>query len=478
MTSFYFLGIGGTAMGSVAAALHKTGYSVTGSDMNVYSPMSDFLAEQGIQYHEGWDTQQVKQGFHGAPPDYIVVGNAISRGNPELEYALNNRLPLISMSDVVSKFLIQQHTSVVISGTHGKTTTSSITSWLLNQGNQPLGFLIGGIVRNFGVGCRPVPQTSSETQGIFVSEGDEYDTAFFDKRSKFLLYRPDIAVINNIEFDHADIFSSIDDILRSFRLFVRLIPQNGHLLVASNDNYCHRMAKEAFCTVESFGIEDSATWRATDIDYSSTGTQFTLLHKGKEKKRIHSPLSGEHNVRNVLAAIAVGQRCSVSMELLQQGLRSFIPPKRRMEVLSETPSMTVIDDFAHHPTAIRETLRAIKQKYPNRRIIACFEPRSNTTTRNIFQKELSKCFVDANVVILGAVNRPDRYAPKERLDIPLLIKSLEQYTPEQVILQTKRNDTNWGEEVLTHIQSVHQLGDVICLLSNGNFGGLREKLTQ
>ncbi len=472
MTKLYFIGIGGTAMGAVALACRQLGYEVCGSDANIYPPMSDFLRESGIRYYEGFNGDNIVD----ANPDTIVVGNSVSRGNPELEYALDERMTLVSMPEIIRDYLIAKHTSVVITGTHGKTTTSSLTAWLLDSAGLNLGFLIGGIPGNYTQGCRPVPQTEN---GYFVSEGDEYDTAFFDKRSKFLLYKPSIAVINNLEFDHADIFSSLDDIKKSFRLFARLIPRNGLLLAASEDANVREIAAAALSRVETFGLGEDAYWRATDVEYSDTGTNFTLQRNGENVSKFSTMLSGEHNLKNTLAAIAVAMSVGISTNDIQHGLNTYKLPKRRLETIGIWNGCTVIDDFAHHPTAIAETLKTLRRKYGGSRIVACFEPRSNTTTRNIFQKELPESFQNADIVCFGALNRPERYGQSERLDTALIAETLRsEGKTVQIISPEEGSNPQWGKNVYSFLEENVREGDVIVLLSNGDFGGLRAQLKE
>ena len=470
MKKFYFIGIGGTAMGAVALAISELGFEVSGSDANVYSPMSEFLHNSGINYYEGFNENNLVN----ANPDIIVVGNSVSRGNSELEFALDERMVLVSMPEIIRDYLIGSNTSIVISGTHGKTTTSSLTSWILDSAGFNLGFLIGGIPGNYSQGCRPVPKPEV---GYFVSEGDEYDTAFFDKRSKFLLYKPTIAVINNLEFDHADIFSSLDEIKKSFRLFVRLIPRNGLLLAANEDKNVREIALSALSTVETFGLDEKAYWQATDITYSESGTRF-VVNKNKVKlSAFTTSLSGEHNLKNTLAAIAIATNVGISPHTIQQGLNTYKLPKRRLETIGIWKGCTVIDDFAHHPTAITETLKTLRQKYNDSRIIACFEPRSNTTTRNIFQNELSESFKNADIVCFGALNRPERYGKSERLDTSLLAEKLRSEGKiVQIISQEEGQNPQWGQCIYDFIEKYSQPTDIIVLLSNGDFGGLRALL--
>jgi len=471
MSSFYFLGIGGTAMASVAVALSHAGHAVTGSDTQLYPPMSSFLEEHNIRYFNGFS----EKNLHNIAPDTLfVVGNAISRGNEELEYALDHHLELVAMPDLVRRHLIAENTSIVVAGTHGKTTTTSLVAWLLEHGGLKPGFLVGGIPENFSVGCR---QSGRSDNGFFVTEGDEYDTAFFDKRSKFLLYRPDIAIINNIEFDHADIFDSLEDIKRSFRLFVNLIPKNGLLLVNGDDAVAVEIASRAFCKVERFGLNSDAEWSATNIRSDGDASTFDLIRQGRVIGTIRVPLFGNYNILNALAAIAVATRSGLSIEAITHAMPLFLRPKRRMEIVGTyARNITLIEDFAHHPTAIRVTLEALGQLYAGRRIIACFEPRSNTTTRNIFQQELSECFGPASIVIMGKVHRPDRYAPDKSLNTALLKDELEKQG--KTLFLAGQNAPNYPADIVEFLQPHLQENDVIALLSNGSFGGLKQLLVE
>ncbi|MFZ1729424.1 MAG: Mur ligase family protein [Bacteroidota bacterium] len=466
MKNFYFIGIGGTAMAGVAAALLQEGHGVTGVDNGVYPPMSDFLAAQGIGYHEQFDAANVA----ALPADAVVViGNAMSRGNAEVEEVLNRRLAFTSLAGLVGEHLIAGNTSVVIAGTHGKSTTSSLTAWMLESAARKPGFLIGGIPENFGQGCRP-----AQPDGVFVTEGDEYDTAFFDKRSKFVHYRPDVAVINNLEFDHADIFDSLEHVKRSFRQFVNLVPGNGVLIVNGDDPNAMDVVRDAHSPIITFGMGSMCNLVGGDLRFVGEHTAFTLTDKrSSHKHRFTLPLAGDFNVRNAIAAVAVGWHLGLSDEEIQKGFSTFRSIRRRMEVIAEENGITLIDDFAHHPTALRLMLTALREKYADRRIIACFEPRSNTTTRNIYQKEITDALALADVAVIGAIDRPHRYAESERLSPERVAADLEA----QGITARAIPDP---VEMVEWVASVMQSGDVIALCSNGKFGGahalLRERL--
>ncbi|MCX6179553.1 MAG: Mur ligase family protein [Chlorobiales bacterium] len=470
MSSIYFLGIGGTAMASVAVALSHAGHAISGSDTQLYPPMSTYLDDHNIRYFNGFSSENL----HHASPDVIVVGNAISRGNPELEYALNHHIELISMPDLVQKRLIANNTSLVVTGTHGKTTTTSLLAWLLDHGGLKPGFLVGGIPENFSLGCRTSERSEN---GFFVSEGDEYDTSFFDKRSKFLLYRPDIAIINNIEFDHADIFNSLEDIKRSFRLFVNLIPENGALFVNGDDPVAVDIASRAFCKVERFGLSSDSEWNASNISLDSETSTFDISYKGNPLGNISVPLFGNYNIMNALAAIAAATRTGLPFDAIKRGMALFKRPKRRMEIIGTFPgNITLIEDFAHHPTAVRVTLEALEQLYAGRRIVTCFEPRSNTTTRNIFQQELSESFSPATIVVIGKVHRPDRYPPDQCLDTDLLQASLQKQG--KTVFLAGKNSTDYPNDIVAFLQPQLIEGDVVILLSNGSFSNLKNLLIE
>lgn len=473
-STIYFIGIGGTAMGAVAVSAKQAGFQVTGSDTKVYPPMSTFLSEHHIPYFDGFNQDNIIE----SQPDMVIIGNAISRGNVELEYVLEQRIPYISMSEFVRNEFIKRHTSIVITGTHGKTTTSSLASWVLANAGLPTGFMIGAVTGNFGVGSRPV-DSNSETGGYFVSEGDEYDTCFFDKRSKFMLYRPDIAVVNNIEFDHADIFHSLDEIKQSFKHFIRLVPKNGVIIANAQDKNIADILPFAVSPIECYGLDTADTtnaqWIGKITESTPTQTQFSVTYKGQFYADFTVGLAGDYNVMNCLSVIAVSHHCGLTSSQIQAGFSSFVLPKRRLEKIAVWNGIDIIDDFAHHPTAISATLGGLRQRYPHNRIIACFEPRSNTTTRAYFQHELTECFSLADVVVLGCVNRPERYAENDRLDREKLADELIKQGKETFVVDQNNSTTDWGNDVFQYLEAVVKQGDVIILLSNGDIGGLRKK---
>ena len=471
MKSLYFIGIAGTAMGNLAIALSQRGFKVFGSDTGVYPPMSTMLEHNNIGHTSVYDVKYIRE----YKPDLVIIGNAISRGNPEVEYVLNEKIPYISMSEMIHDEIIGNNDAIVITGTHGKTTTSSLTATIFEHAGRKPGFVIGAKPGNFDYGCRPIPEPMfSSGTGICIIEGDEYDTSFWDKRSKFFHYTPQIAVINAIEFDHSDIFNSIEEIVKSFRLFLRLIPAQGLLLLNADDDLALSMKDHAFSRIETFSTFGNGIWNANIYSQDKAGTIFSYHHNGSLIDTVSIPMIGHHNVRNALAAIACAHHSGISKNDIKFGLQQFIPPKRRLEYLGDWKERIIIDDFAHHPTAIKETVCALRNVYPDKKIHAVFEPRSNTTTRNIFQKELASCFLGVNSVILGPINRPERFAPSERLDVDALKRAYEQYGIP--VFTVKEDIPTWGTLIIEDLEQLTKPDDIIVLMSNGNVGTLRTLL--
>jgi UDP-N-acetylmuramate: L-alanyl-gamma-D-glutamyl-meso-diaminopimelate ligase len=457
MKHFYFIGIAGSAMAGVAAALKEQGHTISGSDNGVYPPMSTFLAEQEIPYQDSFDAEHIAA---LSPATIVVIGNAMSRGNAEVETVLTRRLPYTSLAALVGSEMIRGNTSIVIAGTHGKSTTSSLAAWVLESAGRQPGFLIGGIPENFGQGCR-----LAQPEGVFVTEGDEYDTALFDKRSKFVHYHPDIAVINNVEFDHADIFDNLDHVKRSFRQFVNIVPGNGLLIVNGDDIHAMDVVRDAHTPILTVGCGEICDLLGSDIRFAGGRTAFTVIDtRAGGEQRFRIPLAGEFNVRNALAVIAAARHLGVTDTEIQQGFDSFLSIRRRMEVIAEHNGITLIDDFAHHPTALKLTLGALRASYPGRRLVVCFEPRSNTTTRNIYQKEITKALALAEVAVIGAIDRPHRYREDERLSPPQIAEDLE-------MLGRVARAIPDATEMVEWVSAIMQPGDVIALCSNGKFGG-------
>lgn len=440
-------------MASAAAAMHEKGVKVSGSDTNVYPPMSTFLAERNIEVISGFAEQNLAH-----KPDLVVIGNAISRGNPEAEYVLDHKLRYCSLPELLKEFFIRGKRSLVVSGTHGKTTTTSLLTWVFEHNGYNPSYLIGGIPNNLGQGAR---FTDSDW---FIIEGDEYDTAFFDKRSKFIHYLPEVAIINNVEFDHADIFPDLAAIQTSFRHFIRLVPRNGLLLANGDDDNLAPLLDVTHCPVKRFGLGERNTVQAFNIRYGPTATEFEI-----PSFKFHMNLIGEMNVRNTLAVIACAKHCGLKNHQIQAALDTFKGIKRRMELRGISGGVTVVDDFGHHPTAIRETLGALRLRYPQQKLWAIFEPRTNTTRRNVFQAELAGSFSDADAVVVAQIARLELLAPGERLDPEKLIQDLKAEGKEAAYLPDV-------ETIVNYVARSCQGGEVVVVFSNGGFGGIHTKL--
>jgi len=455
INSVHFIGIGGTAMASAAAAMLDKGFAVTGSDQNVYEPMASFLASKNIPVLNGYDERHLAH-----KPDLVVIGNAISRGNSEAEYVLDHKLRYTSLPALLAEFFIRGKRSIVVSGTHGKTTTTSLLTWVFEHNGLNPSYLIGGIPNNFSQGAR---FTDSDW---FIIEGDEYDTAFFDKRSKFIHYLPEIAIVNNLEFDHADIFENLDAVKKTFGHFIRLVPRNGLLLGNGDDANLKAVLNVTHCPVKKFGLGGDYAVYAFNLRYGPTATEFEI-----PSFKFHLNLVGEFNVRNALAVIGAAKHCGLSNKQIQSAFATFKGIKRRLEIKGIAGGVTVIDDFGHHPTAIRETLRALRHKYAHEKIWAVFEPRSNTTRRNVFQDELATAFADADAVVVAQVARLETLAPAERLD------------PEKLMQQIGAGGKPTAhlpdvDAIVNHLGQHAQGGDVVVVFSNGGFGGIHGKLLQ
>lgn len=417
--------------------------------------MSDFLADQGIAIRSPYAEENLAH-----RPDLVVIGNALSRGNPEVECVLTQKLPYCSLPELLREVFIRGKRSVVVGGTHGKTTTASLMAWVFETAGRNPSFLIGGVPGNFGCGAR-----FTDSPWIIL-EGDEYDTAFFDKRSKFLHYLPEVGVLNNLEFDHADIFENLDAIRRSFRRFAQLIPRNGLLLVNGDEPNLRELLDVQHCPAESFGFGSANRTRAEHIQLRASGSTFQVASVSYTL-----PLLGRLNVRNALAVIACARHCGIDTEAIQKGLATFQGIRRRMEVLAVSGGITIVDDFGHHPTAIRETIAALRSAYSGRRIWAAFEPRSNTTRRNVFQTELVDALSAADGVVFSQIDRLQQLAPSQRLN------------PEQLARDIRRRGKPCeylmnADAVCHYLVNETRPQDIVCIFSNGSFGNLHGKLKQ
>jgi len=446
-------------MATLAALLKHRGHDVSGSDEHVYPPMSDFLAAERINVLEGYRAEHV-----AGPPDLVVVGNAISRGNAELEAVLDGGIRYASLPETIRDQWLWDAHSIVIAGTHGKTTTTALTGWLLTAAGADPTVLIGGIARNFG------DDGASYRVGkgkAFVIEGDEYDSAFFDKTAKFLKYLPDIAVVNNIEFDHADIYRDLDEVRLAFRRLVNLVPQKGLTLIGVDSPDAAALAGQARSRVQTFGLGAGAEWRGLDVSIGAS-TSFRVQRAGQDLGEFTMPLLGDHNVRNALVAIAVGVDLGLDIEQLRKGLAAFKGVKRRLEIVGEARGVRVYDDFAHHPTAVEETLKAIRRSAPGKKVWAIFEPRSASSCRRIFQDDFARALSGADEVVIASVFRSS-LPPEERLSESKLVDDL---TADNV----RARHLPDVDSIVRTVSSEAVDGDLIVVMSNGGFGGIHRKL--
>ncbi len=454
----HLVGIGGTAMAALAGMLQERGIKVSGSDQGVYPPMSDFLARRGIRVREGYGPQNLDPDL-----DLVVIGNALSRGNPEVEAVLDRGLIYRSLPEVLKEWFIQGKCSLVVTGTHGKTTTASLLAWILQQAGRDPSFMVGGIPRNFPSGFR-LGQGSE-----IVLEGDEYDTAFFDKRPKFLHYLPRIVTLGVLEYDHADIYQDMGEIMKAFRWLLRIIPGSGRLVINGADRNAVELSREAPCPVVTCGLDGEAHWSAGGIRVEEGRVCFQVRHHGLLVGDCSWPLAGRHNVLNGLLAVAAAEAAGIPPGVSLEALGSFLGVRRRLEYLGEWAGVRIYDDFAHHPTAIRATLEALRDLHPGNRIWALFEPRSNTMCGRVFQDGLPEAFGRADGVILAGVHRAERLAPEDRLD------------PEAVVARLREMGIEaWSipqvPQMVRFLAGQVEPGDVICIMSNGGFGGIQGRI--
>lgn len=454
----HLMGIAGTAMASLAGLLTERGFHVTGSDQNVYPPMSDLLDSLGIDVHSPYAAANVPEGC-----DLVVVGNALSRGNVELESVLDRRIPCASMPEVLKEIFLRDRAPLVVTGTHGKTTTSSLAAWLLSSAGRDPGYLIGGIPNNSGVSFRVGAGEA------FVVEGDEYDTAYFDKGPKFMHYLPQVAILGNVEFDHADIYRDVAEVERAFRRFVNLIPSNGALVVGIDSPLARTIAEHALSEVETFSVDGDADWTAEAVSSDSEATRIRLRRHGSDYLDFEGPFWGDAALRNVLAASAATARFGLTAEELEVGLSSFEGVRRRLEVRGEAGGVTVIDDFAHHPTAVFETLAGARRRYQDRKIWAVFEPRSFTARSRIFQDELGRALSLADAVVIAGVFSSARLAAEDELSEEEVVESLERSGTEARFIPRP-------DAIASFVGDHAKPGDVVLVMSNGGFGGVHEKI--
>ena len=457
----HLLGIAGAAMAPVAGMLHDRGFVVTGTDVNVYPPASTLLDSLGIRWNDGYR----EENLHPAP-DLTVIGNAISRGNAELEYILDEKIPYCSMPQLLEQIFIPGHTSIVVAGTHGKTTTTAMLAWIFHVAGRRPDFLIGGVAPNFG--DRSYGLGGGEE---FIIEGDEYDTAFFDKGPKFLHYHPDELILTSLEYDHADIYPDLASIALQFRRLVNLVPRRGKILIWGGSLDLREIAKKAFCPVETFGLTDDCDWSAGDIAWHDEATQFRVAFRGNEVARICIPAAGRHNVLNALAAAALAYGRGIECDAIERALATFQSVRRRMEIKGEPNGILVVEDFAHHPTAIRLTIEAARMRWPGRKLWVALEPRSNTMRRKVFQDALPDALSGADFTLIGAVNRAQLLAEEDRLSPEAIVEGVRRRGADA----TAFSSTN---EIVERLASSAKTGDLVLIMSNGGFDGLTMKLIE
>jgi UDP-N-acetylmuramate: L-alanyl-gamma-D-glutamyl-meso-diaminopimelate ligase len=457
----HLLGIGGSAMAPVAGMLKERGFRVTGSDVNVYPPASTLLGSLCIPWNEGFREENLKPA-----PDLAVIGNANSRGNPEVEYILDQKIPYCSMPQLIEDYFIPGHTSVVVSGTHGKTTTTAMLAWIFQVAGRRPNFLVGGVAPNFGE--RSYGLGGGEE---FIIEGDEYDSAFFDKGPKFLHYHPDELIITSLEYDHADIYPDLASIELQFRRLVNLVPRRGRIVAWGESPQVKAATAKAFCPVETFGLTTDCDWYAGDILWQDDATEFRVAYRGSEVTRIRMPVAGRHNVLDALAAIALAYGRGVECEAIERAFATFQSVRRRMEIKGEANGILVVEDFAHHPTAIRLTLEAARTRWPGRRIWAAIEPRSNTMRRKVFQDALPESLAIADGVLIGPVNRAQLLSDEDRLSPDAIAESLRAHGRAAKAFPS-------AAAIADYLAESANPGDLVMVMSNGSFDGLCLKLLE
>ena len=447
-------------MASLAGLLQSQGYRVTGSDQNVYPPMSTYLEGLGIQVLSGFTEEHLRES-----PQLVVIGNAVSRSNPEVEAVLRLGIPYLSFPQALGKFLIGSKKSVVVAGTHGKTTTTSLMAWVLKGAGWEPSFFIGGIPLDFENGFM-------EGSGNWaVLEGDEYDSAFFDKGPKFLHYQPEKVILTSLEFDHADIYRNLEHLKGAFQRLMEMIPPSGSLLVCNEYEAAKDVAGSARCPVIFYGDKEPRGWEARNIRVQNGHSLFKTFYHDQCEGVVRIKLMGRHNVSNALAVYAMGRELGIAREVLQDSLATFSGVKRRQELKGEVGGITVIDDFAHHPTAIKGTIEAVRAAYPGRRLWAIFEPRSNTSRRRIFEHEFPQSLSGADRVVVAGLYQPEKIPEKERLPAEEVVREINRLSGDSRALFIEKT-----KEIPAYVAAKVQSGDVILVMSNGGFDGVQEKI--
>ena len=452
----YLIGICGTGMGALAGLLIQAGYNVCGSDSHVYPPMSTHLAAMGIQVHEGYDPAHLDEN-----PDLVIVGNACTPTHPEAASARERRLSQLSMPEALAYFFLSDRRRLVVAGTHGKTTTTGLLVHLLQHSGRSPGYFVGGLMQgldksyDLGAGAH------------FVLEGDEFDSAYFDKQPKFMHYRPDVAIITSLEFDHADIYDSWEDYKCAFQAFSRRIPADGLLVVCSDDTNPEYFPSQA--PILTYGLSGQVDVTASDVRVESSGTRFRLWYKGRDLGDMQIAMSGRHNLLNALAASAVALHEGLSPEELSAGLSSFRGMKRRMEVVGDLGDVLVVDDFAHHPTAVRASIQAASERWPKRRLMAAFEPRSNSSRRKVFEDAYGRAFENAQCAFLSSPPFRHNDDRNQFMDIDQVIRRIQESG-------TRAQSFSSVDSILAALVEEATPGDLILIMSNGGFGGLHGRL--
>jgi len=458
----HFSGIGGTAMVAGARLAIEAGWEVRGSDNRLYPPTSDMVAALGVPVAEGYRPENLDW-----EPDFVVIGNALSRGNPEVEAALDRKLHYVSLAEWVKETVLRARRPVAVCGTHGKTTTTALTAYLLDRAGLAPGFLIGGQPLDFEHSAR-----LGDEGAPFVIEGDEYDTAFFDKRAKFFHYLPEIAVVTSVEFDHGDIYKDLAEIEQAFQWMLRQIPRNGWLLACADHPGAAALIRHALCRTATYGFSPKADWRGEwDGAFHDGLAHVTVHHAGQVWTELEVPLAGRHNLSNALAAVAAAGTLGAEPETVVKAMPAFRGVRRRMEIFLESRGMVFVDDFAHHPTAIRETVAAARGRWPERRLRVLFEPRSNTTVTNRFQSELTDALAQADKVWLGPIHRAERIADDERLDRETMIAELR---GREIEAYARDDVSGMAGDVLAGGRP----GDLVLIMSNGAFGGIYRRFRE
>jgi UDP-N-acetylmuramate: L-alanyl-gamma-D-glutamyl-meso-diaminopimelate ligase len=456
----HLIAVCGVGMASLAGLLKAQGYCVTGSDQNVYPPMSTYLAQTGIDVQIGFDVQHL-----ASRPDLVIIGNAVSRGNSEAEAVLDGNIPYLSFPQALGKFLIGSRQSIVIAGTHGKTTTTALAAWVFKRAGLKPGFFVGGVPLDFGSGWDPGDGNQ------VIMEGDEYDSAFFDKGPKFLHYRPQSIILTSVEFDHADIYRNLDHLKDAFRGLARLVPSGGLLVACYDYPAVREVVKAGSCRVISYGDDHSCDWTVREVRADGRRSYFDPCFKSDSEGTVELGAIGRHNVKNALGVYALGRELGIDRSMLLEGFASFSGVKRRQEFKGEKRGVLVIDDFAHHPTAVAETIIAVKDAFTGRRVWAVFEPRSNTSRRNIFEREFARALSLADRVVISDLHQPEKIPEPERLSVPRVVQGINHSAGDARALLI-----NGGDNIAAYVAANAAEGDIILVMSNGGFDGVQDKI--